>query len=116
MKRRNNEMNAKTCLICTATAVAFASCAANVRVGFRETEGVNVGLGETSTFDGELSLGTEAKFYKTGPGVLEMSQSQIDNRTDARLTVLDGTLRLTSGTYSPSISTPVVIANDAALS
>ena len=108
-------MNAKTCLVFTAAAVAFECCVANVRVGFRETDGVNVGLGETSTFDGELSLGTEAKFYKTGPGVLEMSQSQIDNRTDARLTVLEGTLRLTSGTYSPDVSVPAVIVDEAAL-
>lgn len=109
-------MNMKSKTAMVLSAMAFGAFAADVRVGFRETDGVDVESG-TTVQSGEIALGTEAKFYKTGAGTLEVSLDKVDNRTDAKLTVLDGTLRLTDGAFAPSATptVPAVLREKAAL-
>ena len=65
--------------------------------GWRETGGVDVRDGESEAFDSRLVIGDEAEFAKTGKGELVLPLSNVIGLGRPTLSVLDGTLKLTSG-------------------
>lgn len=80
--------------------------AADLSVGFREVDAVNVGDGQSEAFSGTLTLSPEATFYKTGAGSLTVPSASIENATPYAIDVLAGKLTLSGAAGAPSVTAP----------
>lgn len=80
--------------------------AADLSVGFREMDAINVGDGQSEAFSGTLTLSPEATFYKTGAGSLTVPSASIENATPYAIDVLAGKLTLSGAAGAPSATAP----------
>lgn len=90
---------------------------AEIRVGYHQTDGVDVPNGEEQTLTEGVVLGDGGTFGKTGEGTLTVPLTKIDNRVPGwEIRNHKGTMKLTPG-GAPAFSdvAPAIVAEKAAL-
>ena len=78
-----------------------------VAVGYRQLSAVDVPGGVVSNVD-SVVLGDQSKLYKTGAGTLAVDGGTLKSVTDARLTVLEGNLSVTTSADADFTTPPEV--------
>lgn len=104
-------MNAKMVVLSAAIAgcfpFAFAAAVAQEAPDFAEATVIDVPSGEIADA-GDIAIGDRQKVYKTGVGTLAIEANRIVRPTDGRLTVLEGSVAITSGTAGDYTTPPAV--------
>lgn len=84
---------------------AFADAVTIDPIGWRQNGGANVPAGTEQTVTAPITVGPGGTFVKTGAGTLEVPETELRKYPSADHLVLDGTVRLTTGT-SAALAVP----------
>ena len=84
-----------------------------VEVGFRDRGEIKVDAGETLEQTDRVSVDVHGRLYKTGPGELKLRREAIVQPAPFQLTVVDGSVMVTSGDAPAEESQPACLQNAA---